>query len=102
VPILASSVTTSSKVRKRVIAQTRWRLRATERTFRFFARGLGGFAPRAERVCNRRRPHRVVSEQVLLRPRATVLAEVRGTRSRYTFVSPIFSNRKSIQWNRHP
>jgi hypothetical protein len=40
VPIVVGSVTSSSKVRKRMIAQTR---------FRFFARGLEGFAPLAER-----------------------------------------------------
>jgi hypothetical protein len=64
VPIVAGSVTASSDVRKRMTAQT---------TFRFFTRGLEGFAPLAERSgyaiaesCTA-----VVSEQVLLRPRAT-------------------------------
>jgi hypothetical protein len=51
-----------------VIAQTRLRL---------FARGLEGFAPLAERsgyaIAESRTA--VVSEQVLLRPRAAVLAE---------------------------
>jgi hypothetical protein len=65
VPIVAGSVTSSSKVRKRMIAQTR---------FRLFARGLEGFAPLAERsgyaIAESRTA--VVSEQVLLRPRATV------------------------------
>ena len=65
VPIVAGSVTSSSKVRKRMIAQTR---------FRFFARGLEGFAPLAERggyaIADGRTA--VVSEQVLLRPRATM------------------------------
>jgi hypothetical protein len=65
VPIVAGSITSSSEVRKRMNAQTR---------FRFFARGLEGFAPLAERSgysiaenCTA-----VVSEQVLLRPRATM------------------------------
>ena len=66
VPIVAGSVTSSSEVRKRMIAQTR---------FRLFARGLEGFAPLAERsgyaIAETRTA--VVSEQVLLRPRATVL-----------------------------
>ena len=65
VPIVAGSVTSSSAVRKRMIAQTR---------FRLFARGLEGFAPLAERsgyaIAESRTA--VVSEQVLLRPRATV------------------------------
>ncbi len=65
VPIVAGSVTSSSEVRKRMIAQTR---------FRLFARGLEGFAPLAERsgyaIAESRTA--VVSEQVLLRPRATV------------------------------
>jgi hypothetical protein len=65
VPIVAGSVTSSSKERKRMIAQT---------GFRFFARGLEGFAPLAERggyaIAETRSA--VVSEQVLLRPRATV------------------------------
>ena len=65
VPIVAGSVTSSSEVRKRMIAQTR---------FRFFARGLEGFAPLAERsgyaIAESRTA--IVSEQVLLRPRATV------------------------------
>jgi hypothetical protein len=66
VPIVAGSVTSSSEVRKRMIAQTR---------FRFFARGLEGFAPLAQRsgyaIAESRSA--VVSKQVLLRPRATVL-----------------------------
>ena len=65
VPIVAGSVTSSSEVRKRMIAQAR---------FRLFARGLEGFAPLAERsgyaIAESRTA--VVSEQVLLRPRATV------------------------------
>jgi hypothetical protein len=63
VPIVAGSVTSSSEVRKRMIAQTR---------FRFFARGLEGFAPLAERsgyaIADSHTA--VLSEQVLLRPRA--------------------------------
>jgi hypothetical protein len=59
VPIVAGSVTSSSEVRKRMIAQTR---------FRLFARGLEGFAPLAERsgyaIAESRTA--VVSEQVLL------------------------------------
>jgi hypothetical protein len=65
VAIVAGSVTSSSDVRKRMIAQTR---------FRLFPRGLEGFAPLAERsgyaIAESRTA--VVSEQVLLRPRATV------------------------------
>jgi hypothetical protein len=65
VPIVAGSVTSSSEVRKRMIAQTR---------FRFFARGLEGFAPLAERsgyaIADSHTA--VLSEQVLLRPRATL------------------------------
>ena len=65
VPIVAGSVTSTSDVRKRMIAQTR---------FRLFARGVEGFAPLAERsgyaIAKSRTA--VVSEQVLLRPRATV------------------------------
>ena len=64
-PIVAGSVTSSSEVRKRMVAQT---------SFRFFARGLEGFAPLAERsgyaIAESRTA--IVSEQVLLRPRATV------------------------------
>jgi hypothetical protein len=64
VPIVAGSVTSSSDVRKRMIAQAR---------FRLFARGLEGFAPLAERsgyvIAESRAA--VVSEQVLLRPQAT-------------------------------
>ncbi len=64
VPIVAGSVTSSSEERKRMIAQT---------TLRLFARGLEGFAPLAERsgyaIAESRSA--VVSEQVLLRPRAT-------------------------------
>ena len=63
VPIVAGSVTSSSEVRKRMIAQAR---------FRLFARGLEGFAPLAERsgyaIAESRTA--IVSEQVLLRPRA--------------------------------
>jgi hypothetical protein len=63
VPIVAGSVTSSSEARKRMIAQTR---------FRFFARGLEGFAPLAGRggyaIAESRTA--VVSEQVLMRPRA--------------------------------
>jgi len=65
VPLVAGSVTSSSEVRKRMIAQTR---------FRFFARGLEGFAPLAERsgyvIAELRTA--VVSEQVLLRLRPTL------------------------------
>jgi hypothetical protein len=61
VPIVAGSVTSSSELRKRMIAQTR---------FRLFARGLEGFAPLAERsgyaIAESRTA--VMSEQVLLRP----------------------------------
>jgi hypothetical protein len=67
VPIVAGSVTSSTDERKRMIAQTR---------FRFFARGLEGFAPLAARggyaIAESRSA--VVSEQVLLRPRTTVPA----------------------------
>jgi hypothetical protein len=63
VPIVVGSVTSSSEVRKRMIAQAR---------FRLFPRGLEGFAPLAERggyavaeSCTA-----MVSEQVLLRLRA--------------------------------
>jgi hypothetical protein len=63
-PIVAGSVTSSNELRKRMIAQTR---------FRLFARGLEGFAPLAERsgyaIAESRTA--VMSEQVLLRPRAT-------------------------------
>ena len=66
VPIVAGSVTSASDERKRMIAQTRLRL---------FARGLEGFAPLAERsgyaIAESRTA--VVSEQVLLRPRASGL-----------------------------
>jgi hypothetical protein len=65
VPIVAGSVTSASEERKRMIAQTKLRL---------FARGLEGFAPLAERsgyaIAESRTA--VVSEQVLLRPRAAV------------------------------
>ena len=65
VPIVTGSVTSSREARKRMIAQTR---------FQLFARGLKGFAPLAERsgyaIAESRTA--VVSEQVLLRPRATV------------------------------
>ena len=66
VPIVAGSVTSSSELRKRMIAQTR---------FRLFARGLEGFAPLAERsgysIAESRTA--LISEQVLLRPRVAVL-----------------------------
>ena len=59
VPIVAGSVTSSSEMRKRMIAQTR---------FRLFPRGLEGFAPLAERggyaIAESRTA--IVSEQVLL------------------------------------
>ncbi len=62
VPIVAGSVTSSSEARKRMLAQTR---------FRIFPRGLEGFAPLAERggyaIAENRTA--IVSEQVLLRPR---------------------------------
>ena len=61
VPIVAGSVTSSSEVRRRMIAQTR---------FRFFARAVEGLAPLAERsgyaIAESRTA--VMSEQVLLRP----------------------------------
>jgi hypothetical protein len=64
VAIVAGSVTSSSEMRKRMIAQT---------TFRLFPRGLEGFAPLAERggyaIAESRTA--IVSEQVLLRPRGT-------------------------------
>ena len=60
VPIIAGSITSASDARKRMIAQT---------SFRFFARGLEGFAPLAARggyaIAESRSA--VVSEQVLLR-----------------------------------
>lgn len=65
VPIVAGSVTSSSEMRKRMIAQTR---------FRLFPRGLEGFAPLAARsgyaIAESRTA--VVSEQVLLRLRGAV------------------------------
>jgi hypothetical protein len=65
VPIVAGSVTSSSEVGKRLVAQSR---------FRLFPRGLEGFAPLAERsgyaIAESRTS--VVSEQVLLRPRTTM------------------------------
>src|SRR5215470_9611936 len=65
VPIVAGSVTSSSEMRKRMIAQTR---------FRLFPRGLEGFAPLAERSGYAIAESRTafVSEQVLLRPRAYI------------------------------
>jgi hypothetical protein len=65
VAIVTGSVTSSDEVRKRMIAQTR---------FRLFARGLEGFAPLAERCGYAIAESRtaVVSEQVLLRPAATM------------------------------
>jgi len=67
VPIVAGSITSSSELRKRMIAQAR---------FRLFPRGLEGFAPLAERSSYviAESHSAVVSEQVLLRPRAAVLA----------------------------
>ncbi len=66
VPIVAGSVTSSSEVRKQIIAQ--------RRRFRIFARGLEGFAPLVERsgYAIAESHSAVMSEQVLLRPRATV------------------------------
>jgi hypothetical protein len=62
VPIVAGSVTSASQLRKRMTAQTR---------FRLFARGLEGFTPLAERggyaIAESRSA--IMSEQVLLRPR---------------------------------
>ena len=57
----------ASELRKRMIAQAR---------FRLFPRGLEGFAPLAERsgYVIAESHSAVVSEQVLLRPRAAVLA----------------------------
>ena len=66
VPVVAGSVTSSSEVGKRMVAQSR---------FRLFARGLEGFAPLAEQsgyaIAESRTA--VVSEQVLLRLRTTTL-----------------------------
>src|SRR5262249_9233615 len=65
VPIVAGSRTSASAMRKRMTPQT---------GFGLFARGLDGFAPPAEQggyAIAESRPA-VVSEQVLLRPRATV------------------------------
>src|SRR5262245_10231473 len=65
VPIVAGSVTSSSEVRKRMIALA---------GFRLFARGLEGFAPLAERsgyAIAESRTATMLSEQVLLRPLAT-------------------------------
>ena len=63
VPIVAGSVTSSSELRKRMIAQAK---------FRLFPRGLEGFAPLAERsgyaIAESRTA--MVSEQVLLRLRS--------------------------------
>ena len=67
VPIVAGSVTSSSEMRKRMIAQA---------GFRLFARGLEGFAPLAERggyAIAESRPA-IVSEQVLLRPQVATLS----------------------------
>jgi hypothetical protein len=75
VSIVVGSVTSSSEVRKRMIAQTR---------FRLFPRGLEGFAPLAERsgyaIAESRTA--IMSEQVLLRPRATVSLRNDKTSSR--------------------
>jgi hypothetical protein len=62
VPIVAGSVTSSSAMRKRMIAQA---------GFRLFPRGLQGFVPLAERsgyAVAESRPA-IISDQVLLRPR---------------------------------
>lgn len=65
VPIVVGSVTSSSTVRKRMIAQSR---------FRLYHRGLEGFAPLVERsgyaIAESRAT--IMSEQVLLRPKAMV------------------------------
>jgi hypothetical protein len=65
VPIVAGSVTSSSEMRRRMIAQTR---------FRFFARGVEGFVPLAQRSGYAIAASRtaLMSDQVLLRPRGTV------------------------------
>lgn len=67
VAIVAGSVTSSSDLRKRMIAQTK---------FKLFARGLEGFAPLAERsgygIAESRSA--IMSEQVLLRSRTAVPA----------------------------
>jgi hypothetical protein len=75
VPIVAGSVTSSSEARKRMIAQAR---------FRLFPRGLEGFAPLAERsgyAIAESRPA-ILSEQVLLRPRATAPRSQRKLRAK--------------------
>jgi hypothetical protein len=65
VPMVAGSVTSSSELRKRMIAQA---------GFRLFPRGLEGFAPLAERsgYAIAESHTAVMSEQVLLRRRASV------------------------------
>jgi hypothetical protein len=69
VPLVAGSVTSASEERKRMIAQTR---------FRLIARGLEGFAPLAERggytIAESRSA--VVSEQVLLRLRSSAASSL--------------------------
>jgi len=71
VPIVAGSVTSSTEERKRMIAQTR---------FRFFPRGLEGFAPLAERggyaIADSRSA--VISDQVLLRTTVSPGTAVHG------------------------
>jgi hypothetical protein len=60
VPLVAGSVTSASDIRKRMLAQTK---------FRLFPRGLEGFAPLARQggyVIAERRPA-IISDQVLLR-----------------------------------
>jgi hypothetical protein len=64
VPIVAGSVTSSSAMRKRMIAHTR---------FRLFTRGLEGFAPLAERsrYAIAKSLPAIMSDQVLLAPRSS-------------------------------
>jgi hypothetical protein len=85
VPIVAGSVTSSSDMRKRMIAQSK---------FRLFPRGLEGFAPLAERggyAIAESRPA-IVSEQVLLRPRGAVLRDDEAARQ----ARPFREERKSV------
>ncbi|MDW6020250.1 hypothetical protein SAZ10_00575 [Mesorhizobium sp. BAC0120] len=88
VPIVAGSVTSSSKLRKRMIAHTK---------FQLFARGLEGFAPLAEpsgyHVAESRTA--IVSEQVVLRATGTlshsvwtVELPVRGNDAEPSLASP--------------
>jgi hypothetical protein len=67
VAIVAGSVTSASDLRKRMAAQTR---------FRLFARGLEGFAPLAERggYAIAESCPAIMSDQVLLRPRGAAIA----------------------------